>query len=312
MVLGAYGKNIDDLEREIKEHIPSFDKGCIVKFDHPNSRGSCPPYFICVDHQRREIGMYIRGLNLLHRHDYVCLMSNRRGEQECDGGYVHRGMMEPAKWAVRFIAPILREELLKYSGYQLVIAGHSLGAGVAALFTLLLLQDRVVIGDIPAAQIKGYAIEPPRVMSMKLCIRNSPYIYSIIHQDDFLPRVSTSSVKRILLVTFSFTIIVLCFHWLKQALTTEKDDEFYRLYPPGRILHVVYKQPGKQHHTPVKVRVADNARGRFNRIVLSASAASSDHSILHLIRHLKTYKAAEGEEYLGLKLNLNCKGLALK
>ncbi|MCO5585830.1 hypothetical protein L7F22_039763 [Adiantum nelumboides] len=168
MVLGAYGKTIDDLEKEIKKQNPSFDKGCILKFDHPKSRGACPPYFICVDQRRQEIGMYIRGLNLLHRQDYASLMSSRKDEQEFDGGYVHPGMMEPAKWAFKFVAPILRKELLKYSGYQLIIAGHSLGAGVAALFTLLLLQDRAVIGGIPAAQIKGYAIEPPRVMSMEL------------------------------------------------------------------------------------------------------------------------------------------------
>eukprot|EP00250_Pteridium_aquilinum_P005661 c15724_g1_i1 orf=258-734(+) len=145
-------------------------------------------------------------------------------------------------------------------------------------------------------------------MSMDLSIHSAPHIYSIIYQDDFLPRVSTSSVKKILLVTFSFTIVVLCFHWLKQVLVSKKDNEPVRLHPPGRIFHVVYKQPGVHHHVPLQVRVMENSEGCFNRIVLSASAASRDHSVLHLVHHLKRYRAAEGVECLGLILGLKCKG----
>ncbi len=80
-VLGAYGTDMDSLEKAIKEHDPSFNAQNVVAFEHPSEPGGCPPYFVHVDHERKEVGMYIRGLNLLHHQDYITLMNNRKGEK---------------------------------------------------------------------------------------------------------------------------------------------------------------------------------------------------------------------------------------
>jgi hypothetical protein len=80
-ILGAYGANRDDLERLIKEHEPRFDKKVVVRFGHPNvHHDNCPPFFIMVDDERQEVALYVRGLNLLHKSDYVALMSKRKHE----------------------------------------------------------------------------------------------------------------------------------------------------------------------------------------------------------------------------------------
>lgn len=69
------------LTKAIKEHDPLFDPKGVVDFQKPRASDACPPYFIYVDHGRKEVSMYFRGLNLMHRQDYVTLLSNRKGEK---------------------------------------------------------------------------------------------------------------------------------------------------------------------------------------------------------------------------------------
>lgn len=79
--LGAYGEDLDGLTKAIREHDPLFDPKGVVEQNKPTAAGACPPYFIYVDHGRREVNMYIRGLNLMHRYDYETLLNNRKGEK---------------------------------------------------------------------------------------------------------------------------------------------------------------------------------------------------------------------------------------
>ncbi|KAJ0490472.1 putative mono-/di-acylglycerol lipase, alpha/Beta hydrolase [Helianthus annuus] len=53
--------------------------------------GQAPPYLIYLDHDRKEIVLAIRGLNLKKESDYKLLLNNRLGMQMFDGGYVHHG-----------------------------------------------------------------------------------------------------------------------------------------------------------------------------------------------------------------------------
>lgn len=65
----------------IRVHEPQFDSKWVVDLQSPKATGACPPYFIYLDHDNKEVSMYIRGLNLLHRRDYVVLFNNRKGEK---------------------------------------------------------------------------------------------------------------------------------------------------------------------------------------------------------------------------------------
>lgn len=81
-VLGAYAKDLKGLTKDIQGQYPKFQPDGVVAFEHPKGKaGMCPPYFIHVDHVRKEVGMYIRGLKLVSRTDYVALLANRKGEQ---------------------------------------------------------------------------------------------------------------------------------------------------------------------------------------------------------------------------------------
>lgn len=113
-MLGAYGSDIDDLEKLIKEQQPTFSKKIVVRFDHPSVKdGHCPPFFISMDDDRREVALYMRGLNLLHKDDYVALMSNRKSEKVSFHSFkaifsytVCRNRVEPVGYIFWVVKPI--------------------------------------------------------------------------------------------------------------------------------------------------------------------------------------------------------------
>jgi hypothetical protein len=66
--------------------------------------------------------------------------------------------------------------------YRFTNVGHSLGAGVAPLFTILLVKNPELIGGISPELIHSYGFAPPRVMSLDLSIKYAPYITSCVYQ----------------------------------------------------------------------------------------------------------------------------------
>jgi hypothetical protein len=66
--------------------------------------------------------------------------------------------------------------------YRFTNVGHSLGAGVAPLFTILLVKNPELIGGISPELIHSYGFAPPRVMSLDLSIKYAAYITSCVYQ----------------------------------------------------------------------------------------------------------------------------------
>lgn len=294
-VLGAYVSKIEQLASAVKPHDPSFTKEMVLVFDHPPVRqeGACPPYFIAMDHERKEVAMYIRGLHLGHRRDYGTLMSDKKGEQVCDGRIVHFGMHRAAKWAMTHALPIIQAALKIHSDYQVTIVGHSLGAGVASIFTLLLALNLGLL-NIERSKLRCYALAPPRVMSASLTKEYSDVIFSVIYQDDFLPRMSASAAGEVLGTAVACTGVFLCYHFVSQCCCTDLKNEGSQadseeLCPPGKVFHVVYKKPGSCKEQPLIVRKGLLENGNFERLVVSFSATSNDHSVLALAQHLQGY-----------------------
>lgn len=66
--------------------------------------------------------------------------------------------------------------------YDMVFAGHSLGSGVAALLTVIVVNHRDKLGGIPRNKVRCYAIAPARCMSLNLAVKYADVIHSIILQ----------------------------------------------------------------------------------------------------------------------------------
>ncbi|KAL6839613.1 hypothetical protein ACP4OV_030552 [Aristida adscensionis] len=215
---------------------------------------ACPPYLLYVDRPHKEIILAIRGLNLVRNADYKVLMDNKLGMQMFDGGYVHHGLLKAAQFILERETETLRG-LLRECGpdYKLVFAGHSLGSGIAALMTVLVVNNRKEFGNIPRSQIKCYALAPARCMSLNLAVKYADVINSVVLQngwvgclgkDDFLPRTPTP-------LEYIFGSI------------------FWKFCRCGRF--------------PPEVRTAIPVEGRFEHIVLSCST-TSDHAIAWIER----------------------------
>ncbi|KAK8517750.1 hypothetical protein V6N13_127906 [Hibiscus sabdariffa] len=260
--------------------------------DYEQTLGRSPPYLIYADHDRKEIVMAIRGLNLVKDSDYKLLLDNRLGMQMFDGGYVHHGLLKSAVWLLNEESETLKR-VWEQTGreYQLILAGHSLGSGVAALMAVVLVNHRDSLGGIPRHKIRCYALAPARCMSLNLAVKYADVIHSIVLQDDFLPRTATP-LEDIFKSIFCLPclIFLVC---LRDTFIPEgrKLKDPRRLYAPGRMYHIVERKFCRCGRFPPEVRTAIPVDGRFEHIVLSCNA-TSDHGIIWIER--------ESEKALGI------------
>ncbi|GAB4858278.1 hypothetical protein Ancab_009751 [Ancistrocladus abbreviatus] len=272
---GGYGINPDFL---------------ILKRNYVDTFGRAPPYLLYLDHDHADIVLAIRGLNLSKESDYAVLLDNKLGQKKFDGGYVHNGLLKAAVCVLDKESDVLEELVEMHPNYTLTFTGHSLGSGVAALLTMVLLQNRDKLRHIDRKRIRCYAIAPARCVSLNLAVRYADVINSIVLQDDFLPRTATP-LEDIFKSLFCLPCL-LCLRCMRDTFVSEekmlKDPR--RLYAPGRLYHIVERKPFRCGRFPPVVRTAVPVDGRFEHIVLSCNA-TSDHGIIWIER--ESQKALE-------------------
>ncbi|XP_004496552.1 uncharacterized protein [Cicer arietinum] len=258
----------------------------ILKKTYEDTQRRAPPYILYLDHDHADIVLAIRGLNLAKESDYAVLLDNKLGKRKFDGGYVHNGLLKAAGWVMDAECEILREFVEQYPNYTLTFAGHSLGSGVAAMLSMVVVQNRDRLGNIERKRVRCYAIAPARCMSLNLAVRYADIINSVVLQDDFLPRTATP-LEDIFKSLFCLPCL-LCLRCMRDTCIPEekmlKDPR--RLYAPGRLYHIVERKPFRFGRFPPVVRTAVPVDGRFEHIVLSCNA-TSDHAIIWIEKEAK-------------------------
>ncbi|CAO2820325.1 unnamed protein product [Amaranthus hypochondriacus] len=252
----------------------------IKRVTYQQTQGRAPPYIIYADHDNHEIVLAIRGLNLLMESDYKLLLDNRLGRQMFDGGYVHHGLLKSAIWLLNQESATLKKLWVENGkSYRIVFAGHSLGSGVAALLSVVVVNHGNKLGGIPRNLVRCYAVAPARCMSLNLAVKYADVIHSVILQDDFLPRTATP-LEDIFKSIFCLPCLMLLI-CLRDTFIPEdrKLRDPRRLYAPGRMYHIVERKFCRCGRFPPEVRTAIPVEGRFEHIVLSCNA-TSDHGIL--------------------------------
>nr|GLL28176.1 uncharacterized protein LOC109146579 [Ipomoea trifida] len=251
----------------------------IQKRTYKDNGGRAPPYLLYLDHDHADIVLAIRGLNLAKESDYAVLLDNKLGKRAFEGGYVHNGLLKAAGWVLNAESETLKNLLAKYPNYTLTFAGHSLGSGVAALLTIVVVNSRDRLGNIDKKRVRCFAIAPARCMSLNLAVKYSDVINSVVLQDDFLPRTATP-LEDIFKSLFCLPCL-LCTRCMRDTCISEekKLKEKRRLYAPGRLYHIVERKPFRCGRFPPTVRTAVPVDGRFEHIVLSCNA-TSDHAII--------------------------------
>uniref|UniRef100_A0A7C9A5V5 Triacylglycerol lipase n=1 Tax=Opuntia streptacantha TaxID=393608 RepID=A0A7C9A5V5_OPUST len=264
----------------------------VKRVTYEQTSGHAPPYLIYIDHEHHEIVLAVRGLNLVKESDYKLLLDNRLGQQMFDGGYVHHGLLKSALWLLNHESETLKKLWVENGcSYKMVFAGHSLGSGVAALLTVVVVNHRDRVGGIPRSLIRCYAVAPARCMSLNLAVKYADVIYSVILQDDFLPRTPTPLED-----IFKSIFCLPCLMFLVCLRDTFIPEERYlrdprRLYAPGRMYHIVERKFCRCGRVPPQVRTAIPVDGRFEHIVLSCNSIS-DHGIVWIEKEAE--KALQG------------------
>lgn len=201
-----------------------------------------------------------------------------------DGGYVHHGLLMAATFILEHESETLRRLLCELGPEnKLVFAGHSLGSGVAALMTVIVVNHRGQFGGISRNQIRCYAIAPARCMSLNLAVKYADVINSIVLQDDFLPRTPTP-LENVFGSIFCLPCL-LFFVCMKDTFIPEsrKLKDPRRLYAPGRMYHIVERKFCRCGSFPPEVKTAIPVDGRFEHVVLSCNA-TSDHGLIWIER----------------------------
>lgn len=199
--------NQTGLTRTLAEFWPHGERPGIV-FASWIDKVEVPAYSICVDRQKRSVVLAVRGTLSIQD----CMTDCIAEEAALDtlgmpGQVAHEGMYRAACNIIgslrnHNLLPLLlkdghvpdshsfrvADELQDCRGFDLVVCGHSLGAGAAALLTMLLRSEW--------PQVRCLAYSPPGgLLSADAAANTRDYITSVILGEDFIGRLSMRSME---------------------------------------------------------------------------------------------------------------------
>jgi hypothetical protein len=153
-----------------------------------------PCYMVAIDRSINSVVIAVRGT--ASSQDVLTDMAAQPStEHPWGSGLVHPGMMFAANMTFKNVVPLLEETFAKeeFAGFDLCIAGHSLGAGTSTLLSLLLFPTY--------PQLCCSAWATPCVVSEDFMDADRPWasanISSFVFQDDIVTRFSTGSIDHI-------------------------------------------------------------------------------------------------------------------
>jgi len=157
-----------------------------------------PGYALAVDRASNSVVLAIRGS--LWPQDWVTDFDCRPRPFELDGqrGFAHSGMLTAAENLSAALAPVVGSLLRSapYRDIRLVLTGHSLGAGVAALLAALWSGPHSPLGADVEARLSCVAYGMPAVVSPHLGRGLRSRVTAVVCAHDFVPRFSLCSSMR--------------------------------------------------------------------------------------------------------------------
>lgn len=164
----------------------------ILKFEERTSEIFAPGYLVAVDHEVGCVVIALRGTASITDAltDLICEpVSLQIGGQD---GIAHGGMLQAALNLEQVLAELAVSGLLRLDGRKrIILCGHSLGAGVAALLAALW-RDR---NRFPGVDVKCIAFACPQVLDSLLAVAQSNHTTSVILGNDMVPRFSLATAQ---------------------------------------------------------------------------------------------------------------------
>ncbi|CAE7139211.1 unnamed protein product [Rhizoctonia solani] len=181
-----------------------------------------PRFWVLTDHGRKQIVLVLRGTYSLNELaiDLTCEAvpftpareasirsgndsEKQKDETEDETHIVHGGMLKTAQLMGLPGKPVhtaIAKALRKYPGYELVLTGHSLGAGIAALLSLMWADASTGLtvrqSGLPShRRVTVYCFGPPCIMSPQLSKLAKSMVTSFIYSHDIVSTLSLGSVR---------------------------------------------------------------------------------------------------------------------
>lgn len=149
-------------------------------------------HFVAVDHARRQVVLSIRGTFSLSE----IILDVAGFTRPFCGGEAHSEMANMAESVWDAAGDIILELLDQHSGYELILTGHSLGAGTASLLNILCHSNGGrLVGGRPV-RCFAYAA-PPVFTPVDLVPKAAKSCINYIHGRDAVPFLSVDSVRRL-------------------------------------------------------------------------------------------------------------------
>eukprot|EP00516_Mucochytrium_quahogii_P000822 CAMPEP_0203763376 /NCGR_PEP_ID=MMETSP0098-20131031/16094_1 /ASSEMBLY_ACC=CAM_ASM_000208 /TAXON_ID=96639 /ORGANISM=" , Strain NY0313808BC1" /LENGTH=535 /DNA_ID=CAMNT_0050658131 /DNA_START=1211 /DNA_END=2818 /DNA_ORIENTATION=- len=157
-----------------------------------------PGHYVAINHAHKHVVVSIRGTMRLQDVlvDLVCEQEEFTSIYDGDevaNGKVHKGFLRSAQRLANDLHEPVALALRANPGYELVLCGHSLGAGVATVLSLLWAR----VDEFRKRNIHAYAFAAPCTLCPELA--HAPFtkrhVTSVVVGDDVVARLSLSSFR---------------------------------------------------------------------------------------------------------------------
>ncbi|XP_052757543.1 diacylglycerol lipase-beta-like isoform X2 [Galleria mellonella] len=231
-------------------------------------------FFVIADHEGKNIVVTIRGTISLP--DMFTDLAGGSDEFVVEGlpegSRGHKGMVLSASKTMQTLQPVLEKAFQKYPDYGLIVTGHSLGAGVAALLGIMLKPKY--------PKVKVFAFSGPAgLLSREAAKYTESFVWTIGLGDDLVMRLGVLSVQdfrdkliqslhatrlpkyRIILKSIRYAFFSIPESDLDSAWENSDDLESHLLHAPnlprafpetdrlfiaGRVLHIRRHKPDRK------------------------------------------------------------------
>jgi sn1-specific diacylglycerol lipase len=152
------------------------------------------PFYVAVDHKHQSVIVALRGTlsledaltDMMVNTDVVSVIT------DVNEAKAHSGILRAATYVANILSQknVLQMAFDKAPGYQLVITGHSLGAGTAGLLAVLLRPQY--------SNLMCFAFSPPGwLVSLSLSQHMKQFVCSVVLGKDLVPRLGLVTMHRL-------------------------------------------------------------------------------------------------------------------
>lgn len=192
-VAGRFGDSlIKTTRRSISDHIGVPEEHIILMDVDYDGSGSHLRHFVAVDHENKKVVLAIRGTFSLSE----IIVDVAAFSRPFCGGEAHSEMAAMAERVWMAAGKTILGLLADNKEYELILTGHSLGAGTASLLNILCHRNqRELVGGRP---VRCFAYASPPVFTPIFFVRDAASsCINLIHHRDFVPFLSISAVRRL-------------------------------------------------------------------------------------------------------------------